>query len=230
MVKYNKEYLANASERTVDFKSIIAPVIRNLLGKIDNKRVLDIGCGTGRFARLAASMNAKVTAIDKGIEQINQAKHATRTNMANIHFLVGDLCGPNKIGTDFDIVFLMFVVLDTPSPEELSKLVKASVKTMRPGATLLLADVHPHNFKRQNSVEFVHPIDNGTYFSEGCPVSSKVLMLDGNLREFKPSYHYSLSLIINTFCSEGLYLKNLTEPFFREDFPTHIVLEFTKTV
>lgn len=228
MTKYNEKHLANIAENTVDFESIIAPVLLSRLGKIDGKRVLDIGCGTGKYARLAASLNAVVTAIDRGTQQISLAKQKAGPERNRIDYIVGDVCASDDFYAKFDIVFLMFVVLDTETQAELMKLAHAAATTLRPGATLLLADVHPHNFNRPNSVEFVRPIDHCDYFTEGCPTTSKVLMVDGSTREFKPSYHYSLSCIINTFCNEGLYLKNLTEPSFKEEFPTHMLLEFTR--
>lgn len=230
MAKYNQDHLENAAENTVDFELIIAPALRKRLRNLDGKRVLDIGCGTGKYARLAATLNADVTAIDRGIEQINLAKLADFPEMNRIDYLVGDICTTKKVSENFDFVFLMFVVLDTESADNLILLAQATANALKPGGALLLADVHPHNFNRPNSVESVAPISEGDYFTEGCPISSKVLMLDGSQREFRPSFHYSLSFIVNTFCNEGLSLKNMSEPYYRETFPTHMLLEFTKPV
>lgn len=228
MKKYNSDHLKNASEKTMDYESIIKPNLLPLLGDLKDKRVLDVGCGTGKFSRLAASLDAYVMAVDKGQAQIDAAKRASKIYASNIDFIVGNIENLRGLRNNFDLVLLMFVVLDTSNIDDLKVLIRASVEAMKPGASLIIGDVHPHNFNRENAVEWVSAISDGNYFTIGCPVSSRVLMTNEETREFRPSYHYPLGVMIDCLCDCGLYLKRLVEPMFRVSFPTHIILEFRR--
>ena len=61
-----------------------------LLGDIEEKRILDIGCGSGRLARMLASRGAKVIGYDSSIEQLKIASEIERNNPLGIKYLMGD--------------------------------------------------------------------------------------------------------------------------------------------
>ena len=83
-MKYNSDYLKDIAEKTIDFESIISPNLEPLLGDLNGKRVLDVGCGTGKYSRLMASLGALVTAIDKGEAQIAEAERMFVSGDGNI--------------------------------------------------------------------------------------------------------------------------------------------------
>jgi 2-polyprenyl-3-methyl-5-hydroxy-6-metoxy-1,4-benzoquinol methylase len=222
MSKYNEEHLKNATDMTVDFAEIVAPHLGPLFGDLTGKTVLDVGCGTGKYSRFAALFGAKVTAIDKGDLQIRHALEGNKRWNTKIDYLVGDICSIKGLDEKFDVALIMFVVLDTMSLESLQQIIREVARAVKPGGRLILGDIHPHNFGRVNDVESVYPIGNGNYFSEACPIGSKVLM------EFRPSYHYPLGTIINSICCEGFLLRRMIEPIYLEAYPTHIILEFIK--
>src|SRR5437588_2785067 len=60
------------------------------------RRALDVGCGTGRFARLLATRAAYVDAIDRSAEMISAAEPAP-----NISFAHADIRDLELTGYDF---------------------------------------------------------------------------------------------------------------------------------
>lgn len=55
-------------------ETLVWPKLLNLLGDINNKKVLDLACGTGFFTHKIAELGAKVTGVDISPELIEKAK------------------------------------------------------------------------------------------------------------------------------------------------------------
>lgn len=62
---FAKSYAENHSEQGDLHKEVfLNPTLFSLLGPVNNKKILDAGCGEGYFSRLLAKSKAKVTAVD----------------------------------------------------------------------------------------------------------------------------------------------------------------------
>lgn len=95
------------------------------------KRVLDVGCGAGRFAEVALAAGAEVTAVD-----LSQAVEACRRNLSPndrlevVQASIYDL--PFPAGS-FDVVYCIGVIQHTPDPK---RSVLEIAKMVRPGGRL----------------------------------------------------------------------------------------------
>jgi SAM-dependent methyltransferase len=89
--------------RAIDFTQRLAlsPLLRGASGT----RVLDVGCGVGRWSRLLAARGAQVTGIDLSVTMIAEARRrAAAANLSGrCRFLVQDLA-QLSIGEQFDLV------------------------------------------------------------------------------------------------------------------------------
>lgn len=97
---------------------------------LKGKRVLDAGCGAGRFAEVAAARGAELVAID-----YSSAIDATARTLGaypNVDLVQGSILAPPFRKGVFDFAYCIGVVQHTPSPEGA---VGEVVKLVRPGGS-----------------------------------------------------------------------------------------------
>jgi SAM-dependent methyltransferase/uncharacterized protein YbaR (Trm112 family) len=78
------------------------------------KKILDAGCGNGRFAYYAAKYGAEVWAIDLG-PAVEVAQRNTRAR--NVHVVQADLHNPPFALESFDFIYSIGVLHHLPDPE-----------------------------------------------------------------------------------------------------------------
>jgi ubiquinone/menaquinone biosynthesis C-methylase UbiE len=98
--------------------------------------VLEIGCGTGAFARLLAKRSQNVLALDLSPEMIRIAR-ARSAQFPNIEFEVADVCDRAFPEESFDCIASIATLHHLPLCEMLLRM-KASLK---PGGVLLVLDL-----------------------------------------------------------------------------------------
>lgn len=93
-------------------------------------KVLDAGCGAGRFTEIATQHGGEVTAFD-----LSEAAYAASTNLGAgaVTFVRGDLLAPPLHSGWFDKVFSIGVLQHTPDPTAVAI---ELVRLLRPGGQL----------------------------------------------------------------------------------------------
>jgi 2-polyprenyl-3-methyl-5-hydroxy-6-metoxy-1,4-benzoquinol methylase len=86
---------------------------------LKGKRVLDIGCGAGRFAEVAARAGADVVALDYSTAV--DACHANLAHFDNVLVIQGDIYAPPLREQSFDFVYSLGVLQHTPDVERAFK-------------------------------------------------------------------------------------------------------------
>lgn len=71
---------------------------------INNKKILDIGCGPGIFSIILSTLGGKVSGIDFSVDMIKNAKNNARIFNQNIEFINGDAQNLPFDNESFDIV------------------------------------------------------------------------------------------------------------------------------
>jgi len=106
-------------------------------------RLLDVGCGAGQLALIAARAGAEVTGCDIATNWLEQARTRAAAEGLEITFEEGDAEAlPFKDG-QFDAVVSMFGAMFAPRPE----LVAAELtRVCRPGGTIDMANWTPSGF------------------------------------------------------------------------------------
>ena len=78
---------------------------------VRGKRVLDLGCGDGRFALGVAPVARSVVGVDPDPEAISAAKKNVRTtHVRNVRFVVGAAQNLQFPGEVFDVVILSWTL------------------------------------------------------------------------------------------------------------------------
>ncbi len=101
-------------------------------------RVLDVGCGTGSLAVLAAQKGAKVIALDISPHMLALAKRKADEHGVEVSFLEGQAQGMEVEGP-FDVVAATFTLSEI-SPAEAEWVVFGMASRLRMGGRMILAD------------------------------------------------------------------------------------------
>jgi SAM-dependent methyltransferase len=120
-----------------------AEVFYQRLGITPGTRLLDVGCGAGQLALIAARAGAVVTGCDIATNWLEKAKLRAAAEGLNITFEEGDAEALPYDDAQFDAVTSMFGAMFAPRPE----LVAAELsRVCRPGGTIAMANWTPAGF------------------------------------------------------------------------------------
>ncbi len=107
------------------------------------QRVLDVGCGTGYFARLLAQRvgsNGLVVGVDASPEMIGYASQQAR-HVNNCQFQLGTAEALSLPSERFDVVVSSLFMHHLPADLQVAALGEMW-RVLRPGGTLLIAEAH----------------------------------------------------------------------------------------
>jgi 2-polyprenyl-3-methyl-5-hydroxy-6-metoxy-1,4-benzoquinol methylase len=112
-----------------------------LIGDVSGARVLDAGCGEGRFARMLAERGAKVSAVDLSENMIGHALEAESSAPLGIDYREQDMCDLSNFGTgEFDVAVSYLSIIDV---EDYEKALSEITRVLRPGGQFVFSLVHP---------------------------------------------------------------------------------------
>lgn len=116
------------------------------LGVTPGTRLLDVGCGAGQLALIAARAGAQVTGCDIATNWIEQARARAAVEGLEITFEEGDAESLPYEDAQFDAVTSLFGAMFAPRPE----LVAAELtRVCRPGGMIAMANWTPGGFVGQ---------------------------------------------------------------------------------
>jgi 2-polyprenyl-3-methyl-5-hydroxy-6-metoxy-1,4-benzoquinol methylase len=91
-----------------------ARVLANMVGRIQEREILDVGTGTGRVALLLAHGAAKVTAVDASEEMLAIARRRAEAELVKIRFARGDAHALDFPDRSFDAVVSFRLLMHAP--------------------------------------------------------------------------------------------------------------------
>lgn len=120
---------------------IMDPAHLALLGDVAGKRLLDAGCGEGRFARMLSERGAKVTGIDFSQRMIELAREAEERESRGIEYHQADMADLALFeAKTFDVAVAYLSIIDVPRYEAAFREV---ARVLKPGGRFVFSLVHP---------------------------------------------------------------------------------------
>ncbi len=100
--------------------------------ELENKLVLDAGCGSGRFSEIALSLGAHLIAVD-----FSNAVDAASKNLSgkNVSIIQGDLAKLPIANSSIDFIYCIGVLQHTSNPEQI---IQELLRCLKPGGELTL--------------------------------------------------------------------------------------------
>lgn len=129
--------------RAIDLGQHLAlrPWLRALAGR---GRVLDVGCGVGRWSRRLATRGAHVTGVDLSPTMIEEARR--RTTAAGLgercRFLTGNVTALD-LGASFDAILTVTVLQHVLDADDWRRAIRALRAHLRPGGLLVALEAAP---------------------------------------------------------------------------------------
>lgn len=114
------------------------PVVERLLGDVRGRTVLDVGCGTGRWALRLVAAGATVTALDPCAPMLDRAREKGQALGLQVRWIEAGF-GSLPTPAAFDVVLCSLVLSHLPSVYEP---VGEMARCLVPGGLLVISDFH----------------------------------------------------------------------------------------
>jgi 2-polyprenyl-3-methyl-5-hydroxy-6-metoxy-1,4-benzoquinol methylase len=118
------------------------PAVEEVLGNLNKKRILDIGCGDGLFPRLLAERGASVVGYDRAPEKIAEARAHEDANVLDLKFVVATPDAFSYNGM-FDAATSILVLQYATSLEELAAFFRSAWLHLVPGGRFVSIVLNP---------------------------------------------------------------------------------------
>ncbi|ALG10472.1 class I SAM-dependent methyltransferase [Kibdelosporangium phytohabitans] len=123
-------------------KHMEMPTVLGVLGDLAEAAVLELGCGSGVYARAVRGRGAaRVVAVDESEGMIAHAKARERDEQLGIEYLCGPLPGAEK--GNFDLVLAVYVLPYATTVQELTALCETTFAALRPQGRFVALPIHP---------------------------------------------------------------------------------------
>jgi 2-polyprenyl-3-methyl-5-hydroxy-6-metoxy-1,4-benzoquinol methylase len=204
-----------------DFQDLlIEPATERLLALQPGKRVLDIACGAGRFARRMSALGAEVTAFDHSRKFIERARQWSAGSMDKIRYMVLDVTDPvalRSLGVgQYDAAVCTMALMDMASIEPL---ISTLPELLKPRGRFVFSVLHPvFNSGTSRLVAERYEKDGELMTNFGLTVTDYAEPFHfkgiGIIGQPVPQdyFHRSISLLFNTCFRHGFMLDGMEEP------------------
>ena len=115
------------------------PVVLQVIGDVRGLRVLDLGCGTGRYDELLTGRGATITGVDLSAIMLEQA--ARRRPGPIPRAIRGNLSSLCLADSQFDLAICALTLCHVQS---LEPVFTEATRVLRPSGRIVISDFHPY--------------------------------------------------------------------------------------
>ena len=195
--------------------SLHGPALVKLVGDVDGKELLDLGCGEGYFSREMAQRGATVTGIDLSPNQLQHAAAHESEKPLGITFRemnASDLA--EEFGEEaFDVVTACMSLMDMPEPD---RAISAAADVLKPGGRLVFSITHPcfqtpYREWHRDEVGNKLALKVSDYFASG-PLELNFVAVSDLYDLATTQFHATLTQWFRWITAAGLRVHNIDEP------------------
>ena len=122
-------------------RNLLHPALLRVLGPLAARRVLDVGCGNGTFARQLARLGAQVTGVDASPPIIVRARQREAQEKLGIAYHVADGARLEPLDDgQFDLVVSCMALQDIP---DAAGTIREAARVLRPMGRFVALFSHP---------------------------------------------------------------------------------------
>lgn len=201
---------------------VLNPIMFKVLGKLENKIVLELGCGNGYLANTFIHKKAKkVYLLDKSPHNIQFAQEQTKDE--RVKFVCADVMKSWPVKESVDVIYSSMLFVEVA---DIKKPFTQAYKKLKKGGSFIFSVVHPawdlyyfaldtHGIKQDK----VHGLKG--YFTRGWakfvmyvdPISGPSLSHKYGKENFLvPHYHRTIEDYFKTLIEVGFKVTNILEP------------------
>lgn len=204
-------------------RTLNAPVLERLLGRVRGKRILEIACGNGQFARRLARLGAQVLAVDASAAMLACARRRARTGSTGVEFRQVDATDRRALrrlaGSPYDAIVASMAFMDMV---DLGPLAKVAPELLVPDGRLVFTVCHP-SFNQTGARQVLDQWDEGGTLVERRSVAVSEYLTVRRARGLAmvgqpvPQWYFErpLSELLRPFLAAGFVLDGIEERAFR---------------
>ncbi len=210
------------SQQSSPFAKQNMEVVAERFHSLQDKKVLDLGCGFGNYTEYFSSIGADTIGCDGSVQMIKIAKEKyPKCSFSIVDIEKGFPFNENS----FDMVFCNQVLMDI---EEIDKTIAETARVLKKGGIFYCSIVHP---------AFYDAVWDGDSNFLDRKIISKYLSVYSFKNNFwgaTTHFHRPISFYINKTAEHGFLLKELIEPSSYDNimksaqFPLFLFMEFLK--
>jgi len=142
-VRYTTSFPA-AKNRPLDYVEFgpdVPSLDRRLIGDVNGKRILDLGCGMGHAAVALARNGAKVFAVDSDITQLTHTRELAEREGVKVELHHSDLAELAFLrNTSIDLIVSVFALATV---DDLDRVFRQAHRVLQTGAPFIISLPHP---------------------------------------------------------------------------------------
>lgn len=207
--KIAKQYEEYGKRATTDWE-LGYKYVAKLLEPLNGKKILDYGCGNGKFSRYLSKLGAKVVGVDVSASQLTVAKQGKDKSI--VYLPDYDPAIENNYQNYFDASVLIFVLCEISSQEKIISILKRTHGLLKRGCQLVV--LNPNWDKSNGRNFFTHQMK---YIPDLKPGSKVTTILKGNQPIQIPDFYWSKQNYFEMLTDAGFGDFDIHEPLAPND-------------